>query len=173
MEQSTTITTASTTTAAAANIPGFCVSCLNACTWQCSARLREAPRGSAKLGETSYSERVLCLAVPLLAERWRLRLQRQCGGRCEVSRQWCTVAVKKISVCVNVCVCVSHRWRPESRHSPHASCGFSSPAGDSCGRCLHCPCEWRAEVLAALAKQDDWAAQSHGASWGDGGNKQK
>lgn len=42
---------------------------------------------------------------------------------------------------------------------------FSSvAAGDSCGRCLHWLSEWRVAALDGRAMQEDWAAQSQGAS---------
>lgn len=75
----------------------------------------------AVLRQASCSERVFCLAVPLLAERWRFRLQLQCGGRCEISRQWCTVGVKG-SVCVHVRVRLVGGGRsPVTRCTPPAA----------------------------------------------------
>lgn len=50
-------------------------------------------------------------------------------------------------------------WKP--RHSLQGSTFSSAPLGDSCRRCLH----WRAAALDDRTKQEDWAAQSHGASW--------
>lgn len=56
-------------------------------------------------------------------------------------------------------------WQKKSRHSMHVSPFSSVAAGDSCGRCLHWPSEWRVAVLDGRAKHEDWAAQSQGASW--------
>lgn len=70
------------------------------------------------------------------------------------------VCQESVLLCVCMCCVCPCTWQWGRRHSLQTSPLSSVAAGDSCGRCL----QWRVDALDGREKQEDWAAQSQGAS---------